>query len=55
MISELHPPAEVREDRQQGHLFPGLRRGVEVEHERIEVVGEVTDSEVDLMRHLSLS
>ena len=45
--SERHPPAEVGEDGQQGDFLPGFGDSVEVEHEGVEVVGDVADTHVD--------
>lgn len=48
-ISELHPPVEVRENGQEAQPLPVLVAGVEVEHERVGVVGEVADAEAYLV------
>lgn len=45
------PPVEIRQDRHQGNLLPGLRGSVEVEHERVEVVRDIADAQVDVVLH----
>ena len=45
--SERHPPAEVGQDGQQGDFFPGFGARVEVQHKRVEVVGDVADADID--------
>lgn len=45
--SERHPPAEVRHDGKKGDFFPRFSVRVEVQHEGVEVVGDVADADID--------
>ena len=46
---KINSPTEVRQDRQQRELLPGPRLSFVIDHEGIEVVGDVADADIDLM------
>ena len=46
---KINSPTEVRQDRQQRELLPGLCPSFVVDHEGIEVVGDVADTDIDLV------
>ncbi|MBR4771739.1 MAG: hypothetical protein IK009_03260, partial [Bacteroidales bacterium] len=46
-LSERQPIAEVRHDGEKGDFFPGFSCCVEVQHERVELVGDVADAKID--------
>lgn len=52
-ILKAYPPAEVRKYRQQGDHLPAFGHRVEIENERVEMVGRIAKADIHIMLHLA--